>query len=146
MKNKALQAIVLCLCVALYGALFTAFFGMPGARAQAPLISSIQGPDLFKAYCASCHGLDAKGKGTLAKNMKTPPSDLTRIALRNHGTFPLVRVQKVISGEEAVLNGHGSAQMPVWGPVFSQIGNDTDLGKVRIDNLARYLRDIQVMK
>jgi len=27
--------------------------------------------------------------------------------------------------------------------VFSQVTRDQDLGKVRIDNLARYLRDIQ---
>ena len=36
--------------------------------------------------------------------------------------------------------------MPVWGPIFSQVTrNDMDLGRVRVDNLTRYLRDIQPM-
>ena len=50
-----------------------------------PLISSIQGPALSKAYCASCHGTDAKGDGPMAKSLKVKPADLTRIAARNGG-------------------------------------------------------------
>jgi len=76
--------------------------------------------------------------------LKVPPTDLTRIAARNGGTFPLERVDRIISGEEALPSGHGTRAMPVWGPVFSQVTRDQDLGRVRIDNLARYLRDIQV--
>ena len=108
-----------------------------------PLISSIQGDHLFNAYCASCHGVDAKGNGPMARWLKVAPSDLTRIAARNGGTFPLERVDRIISGEETLPGGHGTRAMPVWGPVFSQVTRDQDLGKVRIDNLARYLRDIQ---
>ena len=110
------------------------------------LIDSIQGKDLFKAYCASCHGSDAKGKGPMASALKVPPADLTRISIRNRGAFPLMRVQKIIAGEELPPAGHGSSEMPVWGPIFSQITRDVDLGHVRIDNLTRYLRDIQEMK
>jgi hypothetical protein len=36
--------------------------------------------------------------------------------------------------------------MPVWGPIFSRVTTDVDLGLVRIDNLARYLSDIQQKK
>jgi mono/diheme cytochrome c family protein len=32
---------------------------------ETPLINSIQGPALFKAYCASCHGADPKGDGPM---------------------------------------------------------------------------------
>jgi mono/diheme cytochrome c family protein len=109
-----------------------------------PLIDSIQGRVLFKAYCASCHGVDAKGDGPMARSLKVKPSDLTRIALRNGGTFPLMRIDRVISGEEQLPNGHGTSEMPVWGPIFSRVDVDQDLGRVRIDNLARYLREIQV--
>jgi mono/diheme cytochrome c family protein len=109
------------------------------------LIVSIQGQDLFKSYCASCHGLDAKGKGPMASSLKIPPADLRRISVRNHGVFPLMRVEKIIAGEE-LTTGHGSSEMPVWGPIFSRVTTDVDLGRVRIDNLARYLRDIQEMK
>ena len=113
--------------------------------AEVKLIGSIQGKDLFKSYCASCHGLDAKGKGPMAASLKVPPSDLRRIAIRNHDTFPLMRVERIIAGEE-LPSGHGSSEMPVWGPIFSRVTTDVDLGRVRIDNLARYLRDIQDMK
>jgi mono/diheme cytochrome c family protein len=109
-----------------------------------PLIDSIQGPELYKAYCASCHGVGAKGDGVMMSSLRVKPSDLTRIAARNGGTFPLMRMERIISGEELPPAGHGSSQMPVWGPIFSHVERDQDLGRVRIDNLARYLRDIQV--
>lgn len=110
---------------------------------EQPLINSIRGDNLYRAYCASCHGEDAKGDGPMAAWLKVPPSDLTRIAARNGGKFPLERMDRIISGEEPLLSGHGTRAMPVWGPVFSQVTRDQDLGRVRIDNLARYLRDIQ---
>lgn len=113
--------------------------------AEVKLIVSIQGKDLFKSYCASCHGLDAKGHGPMAASLKVPPSDLRRISIRNHDVFPMMRVEKIIAGEELPA-GHGSSEMPVWGPIFSRVTTDVDLGRVRIDNLARYLRDIQDMK
>lgn len=115
----------------------------PPAAEQQPLIVSIRGDNLYGMYCASCHGEDAKGHGPMAKWLKVPPPDLTRIAARNGGTFPLERVDRIISGDEAVPSGHGTRAMPVWGPMFSQVARDQDFGKVRIDNLARYLRDIQ---
>jgi len=113
------------------------------AAAGEQLIGSIQGPALYKTYCASCHGEDAKGHGAMAAWLKVAPSDLTRIAARNGGDFPLARVDRIISGEEALPSGHGTRAMPIWGPTFSQVTRDQDLGRVRIDNLARYLRDIQ---
>jgi mono/diheme cytochrome c family protein len=110
---------------------------------EQPLIASIRGDNLYRAYCASCHGEDAKGNGAMAAWLKVSPSDLTNIAARNGGKFPLERVEHIISGEEPLPSGHGIRGMPVWGPVFSQVTRDQDLGRVRIDNLARYLRDIQ---
>ena len=107
------------------------------------LINSIQGPNLYKAYCASCHGTDAKGGGPVAGSLRVSPPDLTRISARNGGTFPLARVSRIISGEAPLRRGHGTHEMPVWGPVFSQVEADRDLGRVRIDNLARYLQQLQ---
>jgi mono/diheme cytochrome c family protein len=104
------------------------------------LIASIQGPALYEAYCAVCHGPEAKGNGPVASTLKVPPADLTRISARNGGTFPLMRIERIISGEEE-RRGHGA--MPACGPVFSEVGRDQDLGRVRIDNLARYIKDIQ---
>jgi mono/diheme cytochrome c family protein len=124
---------------------FSSFAQNPKEKEGRParLIDSLQGPDLYKAYCAVCHGSDAKGNGPLAKWLRTAPADLTRLASRNGGAFPLARVRRVISGAESVSAGHGTREMPVWGPIFSQIDRDQDLGRVRIDNLAQYLESLQ---
>jgi mono/diheme cytochrome c family protein len=106
-------------------------------------VGSIDGPTLYKAYCASCHGTDARGGGPMAKSLKVPPPDLTRIYVRNGGTFPLKRIARIISGEEQLSRGHGTREMPVWGPFFSRVDDDRDLGLMRIDALARYLEQIQ---
>jgi mono/diheme cytochrome c family protein len=108
------------------------------------LIDSIQGPALYKAYCAVCHGSDGKSGGSMAQSVKVRPPDLTRISARNGGNFPLARIERIISGEELLPAGHGTREMPVWGPIFSQIAWDQDLGRVRIDNLARYIKEMQV--
>src|SRR5579864_6547315 len=48
----------------------------------------VKGPDLFRAYCAVCHGEDGKGHGPLAPQLKAMPSDLTILAKANNGQFP----------------------------------------------------------
>ena len=108
------------------------------------LIDSIQGPALYTAYCTVCHGKDGKGGGPMAKSLKVAPSDLTRISTRNRSVFPTARMQRIISGDEQLPAGHGTREMPVWGPIFSQIAWDQDLGKIRVYNLAKYIEQIQV--
>lgn len=110
----------------------------------ARLIDSIQGPALYTTYCAVCHGEGGKGDGPMAKSLKTAPPDLTRLAARNRGKFPMERVQKIIASKEQVPAGHGTREMPVWGPIFSQIVWDQDLGQIRVYNLAKYIDKIQV--
>jgi mono/diheme cytochrome c family protein len=107
------------------------------------IISSLEGYDLYQAYCAVCHGSDAKGGGPMARALKVSPSDLTRIATHSGGRFPTQRVERIISGESEVDAGHGTREMPLWGPIFSQIAWDQDLGRVRIFNLAKYLEKLQ---
>jgi mono/diheme cytochrome c family protein len=107
------------------------------------LIASLDGPALYKAYCAVCHGLDGRGGGPMAASLKAVPSDLTRIAIRNGGVYPAARVERVVSGEETIPGGHGTRAMPVWGPIFSQIAWDQDLGRLRIHNVTDYLKRIQ---
>jgi hypothetical protein len=79
----------------------------------------------------------------MAKSLKTVPLDLTRIATRHGGVFSMARIQRVISGEEPLPAGHGTREMPVWGPVFSQIAWDQDLGRLRVYNLAKYVEGMQ---
>ena len=108
------------------------------------LSDSFRGPELFRAYCATCHGKDGKGGGPMAALLRIAPADLTRIAARNGGTFPFLQVQKIISGEQQTPATHGTREMPVWGPIFSEVSWDQDLGRVRIYSLAMYLEAIQM--
>ncbi len=107
------------------------------------LIRSVEGPDLFRAYCASCHGKDGRGNGPAAPALKVKVPDLTVIARNNGGQFPSARVRRIIMGEDVVA-AHGSREMPVWGPIFHQVESDVDRGYVRLENLTKYVESIQL--
>jgi len=107
------------------------------------LIQSVDGPALYKAYCATCHGIDGKGMGPMTEWLRIQSPDLTRLSIRAGGTFPFARVQRIITGEEDITAGHGTREMPLWGPIFSQIAWDQDLGRIRVYNLAKYLEKLQ---
>jgi mono/diheme cytochrome c family protein len=106
------------------------------------LIQSMKGIDIYRAYCASCHGAQGKGDGPVAPALTTKIPDLTTIAQRNGGVFPTNRVRKIIMGEDSIV-GHGSREMPVWGPIFHQVERDRDYGEVRLQNVTDYLKSIQ---
>jgi mono/diheme cytochrome c family protein len=107
------------------------------------LIPSLDGPTLYVTYCAACHGKTADGNGPVAPALKSRVPDLTKIAKRNGGKFPFARVEKIIDGTESLGLSHGTREMPIWGPIFSQVTDDRDYGKVRIHNLTKYLESIQ---
>jgi mono/diheme cytochrome c family protein len=85
---------------------------------------TFSGSDVFKDYCAVCHGTSAKGDGPLAGHMKRRPPDLTVLAKQNGGVFPSEQVRKIIDGRQPVP-GHGGPDMPVWGNAFkaSRLGS-----------------------
>ena len=80
--------------------------------------ASAQGIDVGKAEyqsnCAACHGIDAKGNGPVSKELKTRPADLTVLAKKNNGVFPLNAVNEAIDGR-ALIGSHGTREMPIWG-------------------------------
>lgn len=106
------------------------------------LISSLEGADLFHAYCATCHGVTGKGDGPIASVLDTPVKDLTTIAKRNGGLFPTTRVGSIIAGDK-LIKAHGTREMPIWGPIFHQIERDRDLGNIRLQNVTQYVESIQ---
>jgi len=112
-----------------------------GAAAQTPELS---GADLFRAYCTSCHGDDAKGNGPLASALTRKPADLTGIARRNKGTFPADLVYRTIDGRNPVT-GHGGGEMPIWGEALlkSVDASGPESVKAKIDALVRYLERLQ---
>jgi mono/diheme cytochrome c family protein len=102
------------------------------------------GSDVFKTYCAACHGQNAKGDGPLADNLRVRPPDLTLIAKRMGGTFPADRVRRIIDGRNPV-KGHGGPDMPVWGDAFksSREGFSDEAVKARIEAVTEHLAQIQ---
>ena len=121
----------------------------PAGRAQdkkashLPGSNPVSGLQLYKRYCAVCHGNDLKGNGPISPEFKNPPSDLTTLAQRHEGKFPDAYV------EDALRNGvkkpaHGNTEMPIWGPLFASIpGTDAELVSIRILNLTNYIKSMQ---
>lgn len=101
--------------------------------------------------CAVCHGLSGKGDGPLAGMIETRIPDLTAMAKRNNGVFPLARVYETIDGS-AVVKAHGPRDMPVWGARYrTQAGEyyvDIDYDpqaviRARILAVAEYIHRLQ---
>lgn len=76
----------------------------------------------FQASCASCHGIDGKGKGPVSGQLKVEPSDLTVLARNNNGVFPTNAVYETIYGSKTIP-AHGTREMPIWGERFNPIVN-----------------------
>jgi len=124
-----------------------ATFAMAGAALAQPR------PDLgkreFESKCAVCHGVDARGGGPYAGQLKTTPSDLTTLARRNGGVFPVNQTYATIEGAG---KGHGSREMPVWGLDYTVQANESlpdmpynqaQYVRTRIMSLLEYLARIQ---
>lgn len=72
----------------------------------------------FEANCASCHGMDGKGRGPLVEFLRKSPPDLTQLTKANQGVFPMNRLYTTIEGENVAA--HGNRDMPVWGRDYRQ--------------------------
>ena len=103
------------------------------------------GDEMYKEYCAACHGRTGKGDGPVVAALKTAPADLTMLARNHGGQFPAEHVQSVLS-MGVVEAGHGSKEMPIWGPLFGSIGGGvaSPVVKLRIANLTDYIKSIQM--
>lgn len=99
--------------------------------------------EMFKTYCASCHGVDGKGHGPAAEALKVPPADLTVLSQKNGGKYPGAKVSRVVEGAD-VITAHGSSDMPTWGPIFHSLDpGNSSLSKLRIANLVKYIESMQ---
>jgi mono/diheme cytochrome c family protein len=112
---------------------------------EAPIspTSPASGKEMFTSYCASCHGLSAKGDGPAAPAMNRRPADLTVLAKKNGGKYPAEKVIATLMQYNTL--GHGSKDMPVWGPLlFSVSHDDPRLAELRAKNIAGYIETLQV--
>ena len=105
--------------------------------------SAASGKEMYTQYCAPCHGVDAKGGGPAASAMKVPPTDLTQLAKKHDGKYPANYVASVLKFGPG-LGAHGSAEMPVWGPLIQSLDKFHDTAvQQRISNLVGYIETLQ---
>lgn len=124
------------------------------AATSAVLVACMPAPDvtgraLYLDHCAACHGPTGRGDGPAAAGLEPPVADLTRIAARNGGLFPMAQVISTIDGYTRIREG--DAVMPEFG-LQLQAGDlvmlDTGDGiptrtPERLVALAAYLQTIQ---
>lgn len=125
----------------LFGAVL---LGASAARADDVRVS--EGRELFQRYCASCHGIAAKGDGPASGAMVPPPTDLTSLAARWGRPLSKGTLAEFIDGRRDV-RAHGTSEMPVWGtrlvdPVPPSTGGDPATENVAL--LVAYLETLQV--
>ena len=107
-----------------------------------------KGAQIYDRYCATCHGADATGGGTMASILVLQPPDLTALAARNDGVFPVARVVMRIDGRDPLVS-HGSP-MPIYGDFFegqefslkAETGQPIMTAPAVVD-LVAYLREVQ---
>lgn len=105
--------------------------------------SPASGKEMYAQYCAPCHGADAKGNGPAASAMKTPPTDLTQLTKKHNGKYPADLVASVLKFGNGPAS-HGSADMPVWGPLLQSLDKYQDaVVQQRISNLVTYVESLQ---
>ena len=94
---------------------------------------AVRGGELYALYCATCHGATAEGDGPTAELFAERPPDLTALAARNEGAFPMVEAARRIDGRDPVL-AHG-VPMPVYGGFFesgAQVALRTPAGQTML--------------
>ena len=120
-----------------------------GAK-QAPAADSSEratgGRTLFEAYCAECHGMDARGNGSRTASLVRPPPDLGIIAQRNGQMFIDDAVASYIDGRRYV-DAHGPTDMPTWGRTIddrnSALREELKLTPELIAEIVAHLRTLQ---
>jgi mono/diheme cytochrome c family protein len=143
--SSALHQAVVCCVLLGFTAGFCAAQEKPKKQAKLSLSSVAAGAKIYKRDCAVCHGNDGKGNGPppASSPFKELPADLTTLAKRHEGEFPVVYVKSVL------LNGvkmpdHGPAEMPVWGVMFKALTKSDEVKvSARIADLTEYLESLQ---
>ena len=104
--------------------------------------SMADGAEMYGAYCAACHGKEGRGDGPAASAFKTAPTNLTMLSAKNGGKFPELQVVNTLQWGPSASSAHGSKDMPVWGTVFSSIGDHAQT-RQRIYNLTKHVESLQ---
>jgi mono/diheme cytochrome c family protein len=112
------------------------------------------GKSEYNASCAVCHGPLGKGDGPYVSLGYGITSDLTTLAQRNNGVFPVQRIYEFIDGRQMV-RAHGAKDMPIWGSRYMPANpegyfvgpdyyNPEAVVQIRILSLIEYIYRLQM--
>jgi hypothetical protein len=103
---------------------------------------------LFEKNCVSCHGATGRGDGLRAAGLSTAPADLTRIAARRDGVWPMLEVMSILDGYLKATNPR--EDMPVFEEFLDTDMVEFDTGNglvtlvpIKLVDIANYLESIQ---
>jgi len=142
MKPTSIPAVVL-------GAALAVSWGIGHAAGKVDV-----GKREYNDSCAVCHGETGKGDGPLAGMLAKRIPDLTTLAARNGGVFPMVKVYATIEGKNGDVKAHGTRTMPIWGSRYRveaaehyvDVNYDAEaIVRARILSLAEYIYRLQEM-
>lgn len=110
--------------------------------------SSDSGRTVYNDKCAVCHGFTGRGDGDLADGLDPRPADLTQIAARRDGVWPMLEVMAIIDGyTKRYLPG---SDMPIYDEFLEGdlVTFDTGNGirqkaPANLLSIARYLETLQ---
>lgn len=105
------------------------------------------GAAAYQDYCAICHGSRALGDGPIAPELEVPPPDLTLIAARNGGVFPLRAVADTVYG---FSGKHEADLMPEFSPLLDgpdvavpRVDAEDEVMPMRLAEVVTYLESLQ---
>ena len=114
----------------------------------APNVTLAEGERLFAANCATCHGANAEGSGPAASGLSTYPPDLTKIATRREGVWPMLEIMSIVDGYTKTNTPR--ADMPIIAELTEgpAVKFDTGNGQIRsaparLIALTNYIESIQ---
>ena len=116
-----------------------------------PKANLAAGGELFHQNCSVCHGIDAKGNGSMYypesgdPSKRVPPANLTVLSEQNAGKFPADRVRNAIYNKSPIP-AHGTPNMPAWGNVFYLLKPYPKVLEERVRDLTAYIESIQKPK
>lgn len=133
-----------------YAMLATLAWSLPFTAVQAAdkadPVSAAKGKIIYERYCASCHGVTGRGDGTVAPELRVPPTDLTRLAEKAGGRFPEEGVTRSVDGRRTI-RVHGTGDMPVWGEVFTRTeGTESLTVDSALRRVVHYIWSLQTTK
>jgi mono/diheme cytochrome c family protein len=98
------------------------------------------GAQMYKDYCAVCHGVDGRSDGPATTHLKTAVPELRTLALRNHGKYPNARVATILR-DGLHSTPPGELGMPTWGALFRP--HDGAATELRIQNITKFIGTLQ---